>query len=187
MQRGVTVRAKDVGIGTRSDGEARARRHTFAHCGDPDRRHRHHRSAAGADLRAENEAGNRPVDLAWDIRGNEAYWHLVVSEGLLVSGRTFSGGLSLSDAVWDNGSHYDVWSLTARAAGQRVAIDMESDDVDAYLRVLRHDGTVIATDDDGGSGSNARLEFQAPYAGDNLVVVTSYEAGETGSYRVRVR
>lgn len=141
---------------------------------------------AGADVRAENEDGNRPVDLAWDIRGSAAYWRLVVPEGVLAPGRTFTGSLSSSDAVWDNGSHYDVWAVTARA-GQRVVIDMESDDVDAYLRVLRTDGTQIATNDDGGSGSNARVEFLAPTAGDHLVIATSYEAGETGEYRVRVR
>lgn len=142
---------------------------------------------AGADLRAENDEGRLPVDLAWDIRGSEAYWRLVVPEGRLAPGRTFSGSLSSFDAVWNDGSHYDVWTVTARAVGQRLVIDMESDDVDAYLRVLRQDGTPVATDDDGGSGSNARVHFQAVYAGDYLVIATSYEAGETGGYRARVR
>ena len=140
--------------------------------------------AAGADVRAQNEDGNRPVDLAWDIRGSAAYWRLVVPEGTLVPGKKFNGSLSSSDAVWDNGSHYDVWTVTARTVGQLVVIDMESDDVDAYLRVLRNDGTPIATDDDGGSGSSARVEFQAPYAGDYLVIAGSFEAGEVGGYRV---
>ncbi len=143
--------------------------------------------SAGANLRAENEDRNRPVDLAWDIRGSAAYWRLVVPEGTLAPGRTFNGSLTSSDAVWDDGSHYDVWTVTARTTGQRVVIDMESDDVDAYLRVLRNDGTPVATDDDGGSGSNARVEFRAVYAGDYLVIATSYEAGETGGYGVRVR
>ena len=143
--------------------------------------------AAGADPRAENEDGNRPVDVAWDIRGSEAYWRLVVPEGTLAPGRTFSGSLTSSDAVWDDGSHYDVWTVTAGAVGQRVVIDMESDDVDAYLRVLRHDGTPVATNDDGGSGSNARAQFRAVYAGDYLVIATSYEAEETGGYRMGVR
>ena len=66
-----------------------------------------------------------------------AYWRLVVPEGTLAPGRTFNGSLTSSDAAWDNGSHYDVWTVTARAVGQRVAIDMESDGVDAYLRVPR--------------------------------------------------
>ena len=141
---------------------------------------------AGADPRAENETGNWPVHLAWDIRGSAAWWHLVVPEGTLAPGRTFNGSLSSSDAVWNDGSHYDVWTVTAGTVGQRVVIDMESDDVDAYLRVLRKDGTPVATDDDGGSGSNARVEFRAVYAGDYLVIVTSYEAGETGGYGVGV-
>ena len=69
----------------------------------------------GADVSAQNEAGNRPVDLAWDIRGSAAYWRLVVPEGGLVPGRTFDGSLSSYDVVWDDGSHYDVWTVTARA------------------------------------------------------------------------
>ena len=93
-------------------------------------------------VRAENEDGNRPADLAWDIRGSEAYWRLVVPVGVLAPARTFNGSLNSSDAVWDDGSHYDVWTVTARA-GQRAVIDMDSDDVDAYLRVLRNDGTRI--------------------------------------------
>ena len=47
-------------------------------------------------------------------------------------------------------------TVTAGAAGQRVGIDMELDSVDAYLRVLRRDGTPVATDDDGGSGTNGQ-------------------------------
>ncbi|MDE0105360.1 MAG: ankyrin repeat domain-containing protein [Bryobacterales bacterium] len=103
--------------------------------------------AAGADVRAENENGNRPVDVAWDIRGSAAWWRLVVPVGTLTPGRTFNGSLSSSDAVWEGGSHYDMWAVTARA-GQRVIIDMESDDVDAYLRVLRKDGTMVAFPED---------------------------------------
>ena len=138
----------------------------------------------GADVSAQNNDGSRPVDLAWDIRGSAAYWRLVVPEAVLVPGRTINGRLSSYDAVWDDGSHYAVWAVTARA-GQRVVIDMESDDVDAYLRVLRSDGTVIATDDDGGSGSNARVEFRVPNAGHCLVIATSYEVAGVGEYGVR--
>ena len=135
---------------------------------------------AGADVTAKNEDGDRPMDLAWDIRGSEAYWRLVAPEGVLVAGRTLSGSLSSSDPAWGDGAHYDVWKVSARAAGQRLTVSMDSDDVDSYLRVLRTDGTSIATDDDGGSGSNARVEFRATDVGDYLVIVTSYEAGRLG-------
>ncbi len=142
---------------------------------------------AGADVRERNDDGNRPVDLAWDIRGSAAYWRLVVPEGVLVPGQTVDGSLNPSDLVWDDGGHYETWNMTVLAAGQRVAIEMDSDDVDAFLRVLANDGTEIATDDDGGSGTNARVDFRAPDAGDYLVLATSYEAGETGAYSLRVR
>ena len=125
------------------------------------------------------------------IQGAEFTWasgdeSVATVDGVLVPGRNFSGSPSSSDDVWDGGPHYDVWSVSA-TSGQRVVIDMESDDVDSYLRVLRRDGTTIAIDDDGGSGSNARVAFRAPYEGEYLVITASYEAGVGGTYRMRVR
>ena len=140
---------------------------------------------AGADRRAENEYGTQPADYAG--RGSQALWLLVVAEGMLAPGRFFNNSLSSSDGVWHDGSHYDAWTVTAEKMGQRVVIDMESDDVDAYLTVFRTDGTPVATDDDSGSGSNARVEFRAVSAGEYFVIATSYGVGETGGYRVRVR
>ena len=141
---------------------------------------------AGADRTAENEFGVRPTDFV--ERGSQAFWLLAVAEGTLAPGRVFNGSLSSSDRFGDDGLHYyDVWTVTAEEVGQRLVIDMESDDLDAYLRVFRRDGTPVGTDDDGGSGSNARVEFRAVYAGEYLVITTSYGEGETGGYRVRVR
>ncbi len=98
-------------------------------------------------------------------------------------GRTFNGSLNSSDAVWEDGSHYDVWTVTARA-GQRVVIDMESEDVD--LRVLRSDGTQIVTDDDGGSGSNARVEFPAIHAGNTSSLPRATRRGRQSDLSFRV-
>ena len=148
---------------------------------------------AGADVRAENESGARPMSLL--DPHDEAFWLLVVAEGTLEPGRTVTGSLNQDDDRlndddnrWDDDWHYyDVWTMTAAVVGQRVVIDMESDDLDAYLRVFRQDGTLVETDDDGGSGSNARVEFRAVYAGDYFVLATSFGERETGGYRVRVR
>ena len=110
------------------------------------------------------------------------------SDGTLeVSGRTSSGSLSSSDARWHDGSYYDRWTFDARA-GQRLVVTMDSDDVDAYLRVIGRDDTTLASDDDSGSGTNARIEFEAPYSGQYSVIASSYGygSGDTGSYRVRV-
>ena len=117
------------------------------------------------------------------IQGAEFTWssgdELVLTvDGVLVPGRDVSGSLGSSDDVWDGGSHCDVWSVGA-TSGQRVVIEMESDDVGSYLRVVRRDGTTIVTDD-GESGSDARVEFRAPYSVGYLVIATSYEAWEVG-------
>ena len=88
------------------------------------------------------------------------------------------------DAVCGYGSHYDVWTVTSGRVEPRVVIDMASDDVDAYLDGAPQSGAPVATDDDGASGSNARVEFQAVYAGDYLVIATSYKPGQTGGYPV---
>ncbi len=142
---------------------------------------------AGADLKAENEGGLRPVDRAGDIRGSEAFFLLVVPEGKLAPGRTLNGSLSSSDGIWEPWTYHDAWIVTAAEVGQRIVIDMESDEVDTYLSVFRKDGTPVATDDDGGSGSNARVEFLAAHVGDYFVIATSYGEGETGRYRVGVK
>lgn len=102
---------------------------------------------------------------------------------LAPGGATVSGSLSASDAVRDNGSHYDTWTVTARA-GQRLAIIMESDQLDAYLLLEGQDGAVVAQDDDGGSGSNARIDYRVPEAGQYRVIASSYGSSETGTYRI---
>ena len=57
------------------------------------------------------------MDLAWGIRGSEAYWRLVEREGTLAPGRPFKDSLTSSDAVWDDGSRCDVWTVTAERWG----------------------------------------------------------------------
>ena len=106
----------------------------------------------------------------------------MVPEGVLAPGGTFNGSLDASDEVFQDGSYFDVWAVDGPAE-RSVVIDMESDDLDAYLRVVRDDGTVIATNDDGGSGFNARVEFRAN-AGRYLVLAGAYAAEETGSYQI---
>ena len=104
---------------------------------------------------------------------------------LVPGGVTVAASLSASDAVRDNGSHYDTWTTTVRA-GQRLVIIMESDQLDAYLLLEGQDGAVVAQDDDGGSGSNARIDLRVPEAGQYRVIASSYGSSETGTYRIRI-
>ena len=145
----------------------------------------------GADPAARDEAGRRPVDFARTndaIVGSSAYLRLLVTRaaGRLLAGRTVTGDLQQGDGVrWAGGEHYDEWTYSA-AAGQRVVITMDSEDVDPYLVVLRDDGTEVASDDDGGASNNARVEFRAPATGQYTIIATSVFSGETGRYTLRV-
>ena len=63
---------------------------------------------------------------------------------------------------------------------------MDSEDVDAYLVVLQDDGTEVASDDDGGTDYNARVEFRAPTTGQYTILAASLFSETTGRYVIRL-
>lgn len=145
----------------------------------------------GADPTARDGDGRRPVDFARAneaIIGSSTYPRLLVpgAASRLVAGRTVTGYLQEGDRVgWPGGRYYDEWTYSA-AMGQRVVITMDSENVDAYLVVLRDDGTEVARDDDGGDVFNARVEFQAPATGRYTVLATNRGWEAPGRYTIRV-
>lgn len=108
----------------------------------------------GADPGARDENENRPVDrgrVNGAMIGSAAYPRLVATRPTrLVTGRAVTGNLQAGDGVGWSFGYYDEWTYSA-TAGQRVVITMDSEDVDAYLEVLREDGTQVAWDDDRGT------------------------------------
>jgi serine protease Do len=72
------------------------------------------------------------------------------------------------------------------SAGATYAIDLTSGDFDAYL-VLEDAGKKIAEDNDSGGDRNARIIFRAPRDGTYRILITSFNAHETGSYTLTVR
>ncbi|WP_396442578.1 MULTISPECIES: trypsin-like peptidase domain-containing protein [unclassified Limnospira] len=83
-------------------------------------------------------------------------------------------------------SFYNLYTFDGQR-GQRVIIDMMSDDFDSYLILLDIDGNELAQDDDGGDNTNARIEVTLPATGTYTLLANSYQAGETGNYRLRLR
>lgn len=77
-------------------------------------------------------------------------------------------------------------------AGQRVVVTMESPAFDPYLRLAHLDGkpaTLLASDDDGGDGTNSRIVATLPAAGEYLVIASVYSMADTTrapAYTVRV-
>ncbi len=76
---------------------------------------------------------------------------------------------------------YWEWTYSF-SGGERIVVNMESDDVDSYLRVLRDDETEIGSNDDGGSGVNARVEFRVPTPGQYRIRASAYDEDDSGSF-----
>ncbi len=78
-------------------------------------------------------------------------------------------------------SPYHVWMFDGRR-GEHVAIDMTSSDFDSYLVLRDPDGALVASDDDGGEGNNARIRTVLPRDGRYRVVATAFSAEGRGQY-----
>ncbi len=75
------------------------------------------------------------------------------------------------------------------AKGQTYAINLDSDDFDAFLRLEDPTGKMVAADDDSGGGPrglNAQIIYKAPKTGEYKVVATSFD-GKSGDYTLTVR
>lgn len=94
------------------------------------------------------------------------------------------GRLEAGDDRLGDNSYFDRYTFQVRA-GDRVRIDMEAADFDAYLIVNLPDGTE-QRNDDGAGGTNSRLEATMPRAGTLVVKANSVRAEAVGPYRLRV-
>lgn len=95
-----------------------------------------------------------------------------------------AGGNRLEDGAW-----YQDFVYSA-SAGEVLTISAASDDIDAYVQVGTGRGggfTVLGEDDDGGSGTDAELEFRVPESGEYVIRVTSALGAETGLFVLLVR
>jgi hypothetical protein len=107
-----------------------------------------------------------------------------------------SFGASVNDALATtdcrlpfDSSLMDVYTFNA-SAGQTVNITMNSTAFDAFLFLLAPDGTVLASDDNGGGGTNARIPSSdtpgftgtLPTTGTYTIYANSAAAGLTGAY-----
>ena len=97
--------------------------------------------------------------------------------------QSVTGTLVAGDFQFTDGEYYDVYHLEG-AAGN-VTVSLASPDFDTYLMVGTETGAT-AEDDDSGAGLNSMLAFPAQGNTTYIVVVTSFDAGETGQYTLTV-
>jgi len=108
------------------------------------------------------------------------------TKGQIMRGQTITSQLSLADAKLSDGSTYQAWTFVG-AAGEPIQLDVVSSDFDAYAIVQDSNGNRLASDDDSGGGTNARIMFTLPYSGAYRLVANAYRVGAYGSYTISVR
>ncbi len=98
---------------------------------------------------------------------------------------TFDGTLDASDQRLDSGEFTEVHTFDGDA-GEPIRIDLTSQDFDTYLIVTAPSGERVDNDDFNGSQTESVVEFTMRESGRYRVTVTSYRAGETGRYALRL-
>ena len=106
---------------------------------------------------------------------------------LSLNGSPITGRLGRGSNVLpvDN-SFFDLYAFEGKA-GQRIQIDMRSQQIDSFLILLDPNGNEVAQDDDTGGGSNARIVATLPVNGNYLLMANSYQAGQAGTYSLRAQ
>jgi hypothetical protein len=103
------------------------------------------------------------------------------------AGETRIGRLEPGDSTVGDSTYADIFLFRPRASGEAV-IDLRSGDFDAYLILQDASGRTLVTDDDGGSGTDARITYRVT-AGQEFRILANTFGGTrgTGTYRLSVR
>jgi len=104
-----------------------------------------------------------------------------VTGGTIRLGDTVGGSLQSGDEQLTSGEYVDTFTFRGQR-GQRVAAELTSSAFDAYIVLTTPSGEQLENDD-GEDGTNSRLDALLSEDGEYTVAVTSFEPGETGSYR----
>ncbi len=96
-------------------------------------------------------------------------------------GTAYSDGIA-SATLTDATAEYTV----KLSAGEGIQASVSSDDFDTKIALLDAEGTEVASDDDGGEGTNSQLYFEPVADGPYTIRVTSFSSTVTGDYELRV-
>ena len=120
-------------------------------------------------------------DLRIDMGGSGAAATTTVASGPRVE----RGRLAAGDDTLRSGEYVDAYTFEGRP-GQRVSLDVMSQDFDTYLIMIPPRGQRQENDDVEGKPRHSVIEADLTEAGTYKVVVTSYEKREQGAYELRM-
>jgi hypothetical protein len=83
------------------------------------------------------------------------------SKGTLAAGGSIAGILTFTACQFSDATFADVYAITLDADGS-IDLRLNSSDFDAYLVLQDAKGNLLAQDDDGGGGTNARIQQKLP-------------------------
>jgi hypothetical protein len=109
-----------------------------------------------------------------------------LAQSVIRPNQPVTGRLVASDPVMLDGVHYHVWRFEGQAQ-HRYRVTLASDDFDAFLTVgseAQPGCDDCATDDDGGGGNDALVEYVGHHDGTYEIRAYSFDEGETGDYRL---
>jgi len=95
-----------------------------------------------------------------------------------------SGTLDAEDSMRTDESWYEGWSMDAQA-GDHAVLLLKSPDFDTYLTLVSPTGRAF-NDDDGGGGTDSRIDMTFDEAGRWTIVANTLNAGDTGAYTLSV-
>ena len=98
--------------------------------------------------------------------------------------QVLEGSLGPGDGTLTSGEYRDVYQFQW-STGTPIDITAESSSFDAYL-IHRSPSGAQFDDDDGGDGTNARIQTVSKEDGTHTIMVTSFQSGEAGAYTLRV-
>ncbi|MFH7245095.1 MAG: tetratricopeptide repeat protein [Spirulina sp.] len=99
---------------------------------------------------------------------------------------TITGVLDENSEVLDDGRFFNIHTFEG-VEGQIVVIDLISDEFDAFLGLTDSTGELLASDDNSGEGTNARLTLSLTETGTYGIGVLSLNSGEIGRYNLTLQ
>ena len=125
-------------------------------------------------------AGGCGAGSAWD----PAVLGSLDSAGRSVSTREEVTGRLTEEDIGEDGTFAQGWDLVGQV-GETVAIDLISDDFDAFLLVAGPGLMGVQSDDDSGGACNSRIMLELPESGTYRLVVSAVGDAREGAFTLR--